>query len=169
LVSYGDVWRAEIKAENLNEGGRILQKLHDIETLSYEVWHDERGNYPALSLLIDRFDGKRAEALYLQVNKQPLNANAWNTVTVDPATSLFKNNNQNNGNEADAGATYTLNQWIALYGDREVNRIRWGGTGKAAAETYIDFIEVNGVTYDFEGVPPAVVAPPPDAARRDRR
>ena len=162
LASYGDVWRAEIKAEHLNEGGRALQKLHDIETLSYEVWHDEKGDYPALSLLIDRFDGKRAEALYLQVNGQPLGtANAWNTVTVDPATSLFKNNNQNNGNEADAGATYTLNQWIALYGDREVNRIRWGGTGKAAAETYIDFIEVNGVTYDFEGVPPAVVAPPP--------
>jgi hypothetical protein len=161
LENAGDVWRAEIKAERLNEGGRVLQRLYDIETLSYEVWHDERGNYPALSLLIDRFDGKRAEALYLQVNKQPLNANAWNTVTVDPATSLFKNNNQNNGNEADAGATYTLNQWIALYGDREVNRIRWGGTGKVAAETYIDFIEVNGVTYDFEGVPPAVIAPPP--------
>lgn len=161
LASYGDVWRAEIKAENLNEGGRALQKLHDIETLSYEVWHDDKGDYPALSLLIDRFDGKRAEALHLQVNEQPLGtANAWNTVTVDPATSKFKNNNQNNGNEADAGATYTLNQWISLYGDRTVNRIRWGGTGKAAAETYIDFIEVNGVTYDFEGVPPAVFAPP---------
>ena len=161
-ASAGDVWRAEIKAENLNEGGPALQKLYDIETLSYEVWHDEKGDYPALSLLIDRFDGKRAEALYFQVNKQPLNANAWNTVTVDPATSLFKNNNKNNGNEADAGAIYTLNKWIALYGDRTVNRIRWGGTGKAAAETYIDFIEINGVTYDFEGVPPAVVAPPPE-------
>ena len=136
LANAGDVWRAEIKAENLNEGGRILQKLHDIETLSYEVWHDESGDYPALSLLINRFDGKPAEALYLQVNKQPLNANAWNTVTVDPATSLFKNNNRNNGNEADAGATYTLNQWIALYGDREVNRARWGGTGKAAASVW---------------------------------
>ena len=90
------------------------------------------GDYPALSLLIDRFDGKPAEALYLQVNEQPLGtANAWNTVTVDPATSLFKNNNKNNGNEADAGATYTLNKWIALYGDRSVNRIRWGGTGNA--------------------------------------
>ena len=30
-----------------------------------------------------------------------------------------------------------------------------------AAQTYIDFIEINGVTYDFEGVPPAVGAPPP--------
>ena len=162
-ASAGDVWRAEIKAENLNEGGRVLQKLYDIETLSYEVWHDEKGDYPALSLLIDRFDGKPAEALYLQVNEQPLGTvNAWNMVTVDPATSLFKNNNKNNGNEADAGAIYTLNKWIALYGDRTVNRIRWGGTGKAAAETYIDFIEINGVTYDFEGVPPAVVAPPPE-------
>ena len=79
---------------------------------------------------------------------------------IDPATSLFKNNNQNNSTDVNAGATYTLNQWIALYGDRTINRIRWGGTGEVARETYVDFIEVNGVTYDFE-VPPAVVAPPP--------
>ena len=162
LENARDVWRGEIKAEDLNAGGRVLQKLHDIETLSYEVWHDKEGNYPALSILVNRFDGLRPEALYLQVNEQPLgSARAWHTVTVDPATSLFKNNNQNNSTDVNAGATYTLNQWIALYGDRTINRIRWGGTGEVARETYVDFIEVNGATYDFEGVPPAVVAPPP--------
>ena len=162
LANSGDVWRAEIKAEDLNAGGRVLGKLHDIESLSYEVWHDAKGNYPQLSILIDRLDGERAEALYLQVNNQPLaTTNAWNTVTVDPATSLFKNNNQNNSDDANAGATYTLNQWIAFYGDRVVKRIRWGGTRNVPSETYLDFLEINGATYDFEAVPPAVIAPPP--------
>lgn len=64
LTNSGDVWRAEIKAEDLNAGGRVLGKLHDIESLSYEVWHDAKGNYPQLSILIDRLDGERAEALY---------------------------------------------------------------------------------------------------------
>ena len=162
LANSGDVWRAEIKAEDLNAGGRVLGKLHDIESLSYEVWHDAKGNYPQLSILIDRLDGERAEALYLQVNNLPLaTTNAWNTVTVDPATSLFKNNNQNNSNDANAGATYTLNQWIAFYGDRVVKRIRWGGTRNVPSTTYLDFLEINGATYDFEAVPPAVIAPPP--------
>ena len=88
--------------------------------------------------------------------------NAWNTVTVDPATSLFKNNNQNNSDDANAGATYTLNQWIAFYGDRVVKRIRWGGTRNVPSTTYLDFLEINGATYDFEAVPPAVIAPPPN-------
>ena len=162
LANSGDVWRAEIKAEDLNAGGRVLGKLHDIESLSYEVWHDAKGNYPQLSILIDRLDGERAEALYLQVNDLPLaTTNAWNTVTVDPATSLFKNNNQNDSNDANAGATYTLNQWIAFYGDRVVKRIRWGGTRNVPSTTYLDFLEINGATYDFEAVPPAVIAPPP--------
>jgi surface protein len=162
LSNSGDVWRAEIKAEDLNAGGRVLGKLHDIESLSYEVWHDAKGNYPQLSILIERLDGERAEALYLQVNNLPLaTTNAWNTVTVDPATSLFKNNNQNNSNDANAGATYTLNQWIAFYGDRPVKRIRWGGTRSVPSTTYLDFLEINGATYDFEAVPPAVIAPPP--------
>ena len=42
LSNAGDVWRAEIKAEDLNAGGRVLGKLHDIESLSYEVWHDAK-------------------------------------------------------------------------------------------------------------------------------
>jgi hypothetical protein len=163
LSNSRDVWRAEIKAEDLNAGGRVLGKLHDIESLSYEVWHDAKGNYPQLSILIDRLDGERAEALYLQTNNQPLaTTNAWNTVTVDPATSRFKNNNQNDSNDANAGATYTLNQWIAIYGDRVVNRIRWGGTRNVPSTTYLDFLEINGATYDFEAVPPAVIAPPPN-------
>ena len=29
------------------------------------------------------------------------------------------------------------------------------------ATTYLDFLEINGATYDFEAVPPAVIAPPP--------
>ncbi|MDG2441766.1 MAG: fibronectin type III domain-containing protein, partial [Luminiphilus sp.] len=162
LSNSGDVWRAEIKAEEFNAGGRVLGKLHDIESLSYEVWHDAKGNYPQLSILIDRLDEERAEALYLQTNNQPLaTTNAWNTVTVDPATSLFKNNNQNNSDDANAGATYTLNQWIAFYGDRVVKRIRWGGTRQVPSTTYLDFLEINGATYDFEAVPPAVIAPAP--------
>ena len=162
LSNSGDVWRAEIKAEDLNAGGRFLGKLHDIESLSYGVWHDAKGNYPQLSILIDRLDGERAEALYLQTNNQPLaTTNAWNTVTVNRETSLFKNNNQNNSSDDNAGATYTLNQWIALYGDRVVKRMRWGGTRNVPSTTYLDFLEINGATYDFEAVPPAVITPPP--------
>ena len=162
LANGGDIWRVEIKAADLNQGGRVLQKLHDIESLSYDVWHDELGNYPALSIVVDRLDGQGTEALVFQVNQQALStASAWNAVTIDPATSRFTHINANNSNEANAGATYTLNQWTALYGDREINRIRLGGPAVIARQTYADFIEVNGATYDFEVAPEPVVAPSP--------
>ena len=162
LANAGDIWRVEVKATDLNEGGRVLQKLHDIESLSYEVWHDKIGNYPALSIVVDRLDGQGTETLVLQVNQQPLGtAGAWNKVTIDRATSRFKHINANNSNEANAGATYTLNQWTALYGNRAVNRIRLGGPARVAQQSYVDFIEVNGAIYDFEIVPPPVVAPSP--------
>ena len=162
LANAGDIWRVEVKATDLNEGGRVLQKWHDIESLSYEVWHDKIGNYPALSIVVDRLDGQGTETLVLQVNQQPLGtAGAWNKVTIDPATSRFKHINANNSNEANAGATYTLNQWTALYGNRAVNRIRLGGPARVAQQSYVDFIEVNGAIYDFEIVPPPVVAPSP--------
>ncbi len=162
LANTGDIWRVEAKATDFNAGGRVLQKLHDIESLSYEIWHDKIGNYPALSIVVNRLDGQGTEALALQVNQQPLGtAGAWNKVTIDPATSLFTHINANNSNEANAGATYTLNEWIALYGNREINRIRLGGPAVVARDSYLDFIEVNGATYDFEIVPPPVVAPSP--------
>lgn len=162
LANAGDIWRVEVKATDLNEGGRVLQKLHDIESLSYEVWHDKVGNYPALSIVVDRLDGQGTEALVLQVNRQPLGtALAWGKVTIDPAKSRFQHINANNSDEANAGATYTLNEWTALYGNRGVNRIRLGGPAVVARQSYLDFIEVNGATYDFEIVPPPVVAPSP--------
>ena len=37
----------------------------------------------------------------------------------------------------------------------------WGGPAVIARQTYADFIEVNGATYDFEVAPEPVVAPSP--------
>ena len=162
LADVGDIWRVEISATDLHEGGRVLQKLHDIESLSYEVWHDKVGNYPALSIVVDRLDGQGTETLALQVNQQPLGtAGAWSKVTINPATSRFRHINVNNSNEANAGATYTLDQWTELYGNRAVNQIRLGGPAVVARQSYVDFIEVNGTFYDFEIVPPPVEAPSP--------
>jgi titin len=165
LFNVGDVWRADIKSENLNAGGRVLQRLHDLESLSYEVWHDQLGNYPSLKIFIDGGE-KLDETLTLQVNQQPLSVvNRWNTVTVNLGTSQFKNdaNNQKNngGEDVNAGATYTLNQWIKLFGDQKIKKISWGGKRQVPSTTYLDFLEINGATYDFEAVPPAVIAPPP--------
>ncbi|MDG2442221.1 MAG: fibronectin type III domain-containing protein, partial [Luminiphilus sp.] len=165
LFNVGDVWRADIKSENLNAGGRVLQRLHDLESLSYEVWHDQLGNYPSLKIFIDGGE-KLDETLTLQVNQQPLSVvNRWNKVTVNLGTSQFKNdanNQKNNGGEnVNAGATYTLNQWIKLFGDQKIKKISWGGKRQVPSTTYLDFLEINGATYDFEAVPPAVIAPPP--------
>ena len=61
--------------------------------------------------------------------------------------------------EGETSETKTLSEWIALYGDRRIKLFRWQ-TGRSdretTQETYVDYIEVNGVTYDFEGTLPEV-------------
>ena len=99
----------------------------------------------------------------------------WQTFTVDFDSTIFSNadNTAANGEEPSGKFNRTLNDWIRLYGDREIAIFRWQtGNGReiirTTQETYIDYVEINGVTYDFEAVPliapdaPAITVTPGD-------
>jgi hypothetical protein len=71
----------------------------------------------------------------------------WNTFTVDFDETLFR--------RASNGVMRTLQGWIDKKGNREVFLFRWKtGNGNeqiaTTQETYLDFIEINGLTYNFE-------------------
>ena len=62
---------------------------------------------------------------------------------------------------------YTINQWIQQYGDLEIATIRWAYGSKDNAldfTSYIDYLEINGTTFNFEGAPLQPPGPPTDVA-----
>jgi uncharacterized repeat protein (TIGR01451 family) len=103
-------------------------------------------------------DGKTIAQLNLKMNQMPSLTPGWNTVEIKFAESPFTISYLSEGETSE---TKTLSEWIAQYGDRRINLFRWEtGDGRAdrntTQETYVDYIEVNGVTYDFEGTLPEV-------------
>ena len=107
-------------------------------------------------------DGKTIAQLDVDMSQmEPLEA-GWNLVTIDfddtPIRSSYIS-------ETESSETKTLSEWIAVYGDRRINLVRWqtgSGGGATTNTTYVDQIEVNGVTYDFEGLLPLPPSAPTD-------
>ena len=158
-------YKADVKtAEGNNYGGRKIDRLSDLTSLSFRTQHGGDGRGPRLGLRILRDipsrDGKTVAQLdVLPSNMPPLSA-GWNTVTIDFSQTWFKPSYLAMGEDS---TPRTLSEWIELYGDRRIDLIRWqtgSSGGETTSTTYVDQIEVNGVTYDFEGVPPQPPAAP---------
>ena len=169
LSGYGgDRWGLFINPGDVAE--RVITRLYDLESLSFRVWTDDKRNYPRLGFKMRR-QAAVADVTWEQLNvhmgKAPdVTPGGWQTFTVDFDATIFSNadNTAANGEEPSGKFNRTLSEWIHLYGDREIALFRWQtGDGRESIqttqETYIDYIEINGVTYNFEGVPLAA----PDA------
>jgi hypothetical protein len=153
---------AQFKGGPISQAGRKAERLQDLTSLSYRVWHDGEGYYPKLGFRMEREapsdDGKTISQLNLKMNQMPSLNPGWNTVEIKFASTPFTISYLSEGETAE---TRTLSEWIAEYGDRRIQLFRWQtGDGNAdrntTQQTYVDYIEVNGVTYDFEGTLPEV-------------
>ena len=148
----------QFKGDQISQAGRKADRLQDLTSLSYRVWHNGEGYYPKLGFRMEREapsdDGKTIAQLNLKPNQTLIEG--WNTVEIKFAQSPFTISYLSETSET--SETKTLSEWIVQYGDRRINLFRWQtGDGRAdrftTQETYIDYIKVNGVTYDFEGDP----------------
>ena len=158
----GDRWGLFLNPGDVAQ--RVITRLYDLESLSFRVWTDDKRNYPQLGFRMKR-QTTVADVTWEQLNVKMSEApdvtpGGWQTFTVDFDATIFQNadNAAAAGEESSGKFNRTLNEWIRLYGDREISVFRWQtGNGresiKTNQETYIDFIEINGVTYDFEEVP----------------
>ena len=150
----------QFKGDQISQAGRKADRLQDLTSLSYRVWHDGEGYYPKLGFQMAREapteDGKTIAQLDLLMNQMPDLNSGWNDVEIKFDESPFTISYLSEGETSE---TKTLSEWIALYGDRRIKLFRWQ-TGRSdretTQETYVDYIEVNGVTYDFEGTLPEV-------------
>ena len=173
----GDRWGLFISPGDVAQ--RVITRLYDLESLSFRVWTDGERNYPRLGFRMKRQTAVADvtwEQLNVNMGEAPdVSPGGWQTFTVDFDSTIFSNadNTAANGEEPSGKFSRTLNDWIRLYGDREIAIFRWQtGNGRESIrttqETYIDYVEINGVTYDFEAVPliapdaPAITATPGD-------
>ena len=174
----GDRWGLFLNPGDVAQ--RVITRLYDLESLSFRVWTDDKRNYPQLGFRMKR-QTTVADVTWEQLNVKMSEApdvtpGGWQTFTVDFDATIFMNadNAAASGEEPSGKFNRTLNEWIRLYGDREISVFRWQtGNGRESIQTkqdtYIDYIEINGVTYDFEEVPllsapdaPVVSATPGD-------
>ena len=149
----GDRWGLMIKPESISE--RKVTRLYDLTSLSFRYQTDEVRNYPRLGIALvgngDLGNGLVEEdviQLNAPMDKAPeTTPGTWNTFTVDFDETVFK--------RASDGHLLTLQEWIDIKGSREIVLFRWQtGNGNeqiaTTQETYIDFIEINGLTHNFE-------------------
>ena len=149
----GDRWGLMIKPESISE--RKVTRLYDLTSLSFRYQTDDVRNYPRLGIRLvgngDLGNGLVEEdviQLDVAMDKAPQTTpGTWNTFTVDFDKTLFR--------RASDGWLLTLQEWIDKKGNREIFLFRWqtgNGNGQIATtqETYIDFIEINGLTHNFE-------------------
>ena len=174
----GDRWGLFLNPGDVAQ--RVITRLYDLESLSFRVWTDDKRNYPQLGFRMKR-QTTVADVTWEQLNVKMSEApdvtpGGWQIFTVDFDATIFMNadNAAASGEEPSGKFNRTLNEWIRLYGDREISVFRWQtGNGRESIQTeqdtYIDYIEINGVTYDFEEVPllsapdaPVVSATPGD-------
>jgi hypothetical protein len=158
-------YKTDVKAaEGGSYGGRKIDRLSDLTSLSFRTQHSGDGKHPRLGLKILRDiparDGKTVAQLDVVPSDMPALNSGWNAVAINFNETRFRSSYLAEGEESE---TKPLSEWITQYGDRRIDLIRWQ-TGSVSGETtnttYVDQIEVNGVTYDFEGVPPQPPAAP---------
>ena len=160
--NMGDILAVRLQPPHLPAG---ISTLNNLTSLSWRVNHSAELGYPKVSITVKTQPGAAApsDGIYFRPTNQSLAPNTWQTVMVDFGAngSSFRNNgNLNEGNPINM----LLADWIAEYGDREISTIQWtyGSSGIATGPytSYIDQLEINGTTYNFEsGVPVGPDAP----------
>jgi hypothetical protein len=88
-------------------------------------------------------------------------AGQWDQVVIELNTSQFRNNGVTTGGVKE---TRTFATWLQTIGDFRIESIQisYNSPADTAYESYVDYIEINGTTFDFEDAIPLE----PDAVPR---
>lgn len=133
-----------------------LITIDAITSISWDVYTDNAASYPRPQLEYYQLGGRAGTLTYVASNTV-VPVNAWTSLTVD-------NNDLFQSSEAGASPPQTLAEWQLELSGVLMNFFQLGygsTTGSTTTNANIDFVELNGTTWNFEAVPP--VEPPPPA------
>ena len=154
---------ATLRQSNFPAPMSDIETFNDLTSMSWRVNHSSTGGYPKIAIWANWEDsgGTQREAIYFRPESLAITANQWDQVVIDLNTSEFKNNGVTTGG---LKSTRTFATWLQTIGDFRVESITitYNSPPDTAYVSYVDYIEVNGTTFNFEDAIPLE----PDAAPR---
>ena len=140
-----------------------IETFNDLTSMSWRVNHSSTGGYPKIAIWANWEDsgGAQREAIYFRPESLAITADQWDQVVIDLNTSEFKNNGVTTGG---LKRTRTFATWLQTIGDFRVESIQisYNSPPDTAYVSYVDYIEINGTTFNFEDAIPLE----PDASPR---
>ena len=154
---------ATLKQRNFPASMSDVATFNDITSMSWWVNHSSTGGYPKIAIWANWEDsgGAQREAIYFRPESLAINADQWDQVVIELNTSQFRNNGVTTGGVKE---TRTFATWLQTIGDFRIESIQisYNSPADTAYESYVDYIEINGTTFDFEDAIPLE----PDAVPR---
>lgn len=140
-----------------------IETFNDLTSMSWRVHHSSTGKYPKIAIWANWEDSgtARREAIYFVPESLAIIAGQWDQVVIELNTSQFRNNGVTTGGVKE---TRTFATWLQTIGDFRIESIQisYNSPADTAYESYVDYIEINGTTFDFEDAIPLE----PDAVPR---
>jgi hypothetical protein len=132
-----------------------IATFNDLTSMSWWVNHSSAGKYPKIAIWANWEDSGNAkrEAIYFVPESLAITANQWDLVTINLNTSQFTNNGVTTGGIKE---TRTFATWLQTIGDFRIESIQitYNSPADTEYESYVDYIEINGTTFDFEDAIP---------------
>ena len=154
---------ATLRQSNFPPSMSDIETFNDLTSMSWRLNHSSTGGYPKIAIWANWEDSgvAKREAIYFRPESLAINADQWDQVVININTSEFKNNGATTGGDK---VTRTFATWLQTIGDFRVESIQitYNSPADTAYESYVDYIEINGTTFDFEDAIPLE----PDAAPR---
>jgi hypothetical protein len=123
--------------------------------MSWRLNHSSTGQYPKIAIWANWEDSStaRREAIYFVPESLAITAGQWDRVVIDLNNSQFRNNGVTTGGVKE---TRTFATWLQTIGDYRIESIQisYNSPVGTAYESYVDYIEINGTTFDFEDAIP---------------
>ena len=154
---------ATLKQRNFPASMSDIETFNDITSMSWRVNHSSTGGYPKIAIWANWEDSGSAqrEAIYFRPESLAITADQWDQIVIDLNTSEFRNNGVTTG---EVKSTRTFATWLQTIGDLRIESIQitYNSPAGAEYESYVDYVEINGTTFDFEDA----ISLEPDAAPR---
>ena len=146
---------ATLRQSNFPASMRDIVTFNDLTSMSWRVHHSSTGGYPKIAIWANWEDsgGALREAIYFRPESLAIDADQWDQVVIDLNTSEFKNNGATTGG---VKATRTFATWLQTIGDYRVESIQisYNSPPDTAYVSYVDYVEINDTTFNFEGAIP---------------
>ena len=146
---------AALRQSNFPASMSDIETFNDLTSMSWRVNHSSTGGYPKIAIWANWEDsgGEQREAIYFRPESLAITADQWDQVVIDLNTSEFKNNGVTTGGDK---VTRTFATWLQTIGDFRVESITitYNSPPDTAYVSYVDYIEVNGTTFNFEDAIP---------------